>query len=78
MTTTETNDGDSTERNVSRRRQTERTSPSAEGTDFEMVTLKENGMISKQSVWNTLKFHNDFNSFYDWTESKLEHWLNTE
>lgn len=50
MTTTETNDGDSTERNVSRRRQTERTSPSAEGTDFEMVTLKENGMISKQSV----------------------------
>lgn len=51
MTTTETNDGEATERNVSRRRPAERTSPtspSAEGTDFQMVTFKENGTISKQ------------------------------
>lgn len=48
MTTTETSDGESAERNASRRHQNERTSPSAEGTDFQMVTFKEDGTISKQ------------------------------
>lgn len=48
MTTTETSDGESAERNASRRHQNERTSPSAEGTDFQMVTFKENGTSSKQ------------------------------
>lgn len=48
MTTTETSDGESAERNASRRHQNERTSPSAEGTDFQMVTFNENGTSSKQ------------------------------
>lgn len=47
MTTTESTDTETGERNVSRRRQTER-SPNAEGTDFQMVTFKENGTSSKQ------------------------------
>lgn len=48
MTTTETSDGESAERNASRRHQNERTSPSAEGTDFQMVTFNEYGTSSKQ------------------------------
>lgn len=48
MTTTETNDGETAERNVSRPpRPTERT-PSAEGTTIQMVTFKVNGTSSKQ------------------------------
>lgn len=50
MTTTESTDAETGERNASRRRQAEPTaSPTAEGTDFQMVTFKENGMISKQN-----------------------------
>lgn len=49
MTTTESTDAETGERNVSRRRQTEQAaSPTAEGTDFQMITYKENGTISKQ------------------------------
>lgn len=51
MTTTETTDGETAERNASRRHQNERTSPDggdAEGTDFQMVTFNENGTSSKQ------------------------------
>ncbi|XP_055322545.1 presenilin homolog isoform X2 [Sitodiplosis mosellana] len=51
MTTTESTDAETGERNVSRRRQAEPTasptaSPTAEGTDFQMVTFKENGTIT--------------------------------
>lgn len=49
MTTTESTDAETGERNASRRRQAEPpSSPTAEGTEFQMVTFKENGAISKQ------------------------------
>lgn len=70
MTTTETNDGESAERNASRRRQTEQTSPSAEGTDFQMVTFKENGMISKQISPDAIS-HANF--FFNKTNSHIQH-----
>lgn len=41
MTTTEPNDGETSEGNVGRRRQPAPNSPSAEGTVFQMVTFKE-------------------------------------
>lgn len=53
MTTAESTDAETGERNESRRRQTERISPSAEGTDFQMVTFKENGTSSKQNTPDT-------------------------
>lgn len=47
MTTSESTDAGTGERNVSRRRQTER-SPTAEGTEIQMVTFYENRLSSKQ------------------------------
>lgn len=48
MTTTESNDGEIAERNATRRRQPDPNSPTAEGTDIQMVTFKEIGTSSKQ------------------------------
>lgn len=47
MTTSESTDAETGERNVSRRRQAER-SPTAEGTEIQMVTFYENRLSSKQ------------------------------
>lgn len=67
MTTNESTDAETGERNASRRRQAEPAasppteSPTAEGTDFQMVTFKENGMISKQNQNTNLHTHKDTN-----------------
>lgn len=59
MTTTETNDTEGTDRNVSRQRPTESNSPSAEGTEIRMVTFKDYGTISKQNKSQSKQFPPD-------------------